>query len=254
MTEKNRKILNATPYTAPDGTVMKSKTEVRIYQALLALGITPLYEEETFVYWKGPRPTVAFYDMETNPNSKNYRHLRKNMKKLVDITYTPDFTFMLDGVKIIIEVKGFENDLFPMKKKMFRAFLETLDYPVVYAEIFTKRQLLEFMEELKKVLPQLKEKKNMIIDVRPTSHNCKAVFYDGTNIAEVIALLGCEEAIRERFKQTPEQYQESGEQLVYTPLYDWFVIEQNQYLVNDNGIIHLFHDDAKFKEKYEEVK
>lgn len=70
------------------------------------------------------------------------------MKALQDITYTPDFTFRYDKYLVIIEVKGIENDQFPLRKKLFRAYLETLDYPVVFAEIFTIKQLNEFMHEL----------------------------------------------------------------------------------------------------------
>lgn len=142
MTE-NRRILGATPYVAFDGTQMRSKLETRVYQWLYDFGFEPKYEEETFTYWEGPRPTVPFYDLDKT------RHAHRNMKKLVDMKYTPDFTFTYNGVKIIIEAKGIENDQFPIRKKLFRAYLETLDYPVVYAEIYTKRQLKEFIDILK---------------------------------------------------------------------------------------------------------
>ena len=138
----NKKILNTHPETAKDGTKMKSKLEVRIYETLQKMGIQPAYEGEVFTYWTGIRPTVPFYDKSKTG------HNRLNMKKLISMNYTPDFVFIYKGTKVIIEVKGFENDQFPIRKKLFRAFLETLDYPVVYAEIFTKRQLLEFMNTL----------------------------------------------------------------------------------------------------------
>lgn len=139
----NKKILNATPVVSKDGIQMKSKVELRIYNTLKDLGFNPLYESESFTYWEGLKPNVHFYDMGKN------HHVRKNMKKLISMKYTPDFTFEYDGIKVIIEVKGWENDQFSIRKKMFRGYLETLEYPVVYAEIFTKRQLLEFIELLK---------------------------------------------------------------------------------------------------------
>ena len=71
------------------------------------------------------------------------------MKKLIDMKYTPDFVFEYKGIKVLIEVKGWANDQFAIRKKLFRAYLDSLDIKVVYAEIFTKRQLLEFIEELK---------------------------------------------------------------------------------------------------------
>lgn len=140
---ENRRIKNATPYVAFDGTQMRSKLETRVYKWLYDLGFRPRYESETFTYWKGPRPTVPFYDLDKT------RHNRLNMDKLYDMKYTPDFIFEYGGTKIIIEAKGVENDQFPIRKKLFRAYLETIDYPVIYAEIYTKRQLNEFINELK---------------------------------------------------------------------------------------------------------
>jgi hypothetical protein len=140
---ENRRIIGATPYRAFDGTWMRSKLETRIYKWLYDLGFSPQYESETFITWVGPRPTVPFYDLSKT------RHNQLNMKKLIDIRYTPDFIMMYKGIKVIIEAKGIENDQFPIRKKLFRAFLETVDYPVIYAEIYTKRQLNEFINELK---------------------------------------------------------------------------------------------------------
>jgi hypothetical protein len=140
---ENRRIRGATPFIAFDGTQTRSKLETRVYKWLYDLGLNPQYESETFTYWVGPRPTVPFYDLSKT------RHNQLNMKKLVDMNYTPDFIFEYNGTKVIIEAKGIENDQFPIRKKLFRAYLETLDYPVVFAEIYTKRQLLEFINELR---------------------------------------------------------------------------------------------------------
>lgn len=149
---KNRKILNATPVTSDTGIQMKSKAELMVYRTLMSRGIVPIYEGETFTYWKGMKPTIPFYDISKD------RRLRRNMKKLIDMKYTPDFVFMYRGTKVIIEVKGFENDQFSIRKKMFRRYLETVGYPVVYAEIFTKRQLMEFLDELDRICPLKGEK------------------------------------------------------------------------------------------------
>ena len=139
----NRKILNATPVIARDGIQLKSKMERTVYHTLLDYGFDVHYEPETFTYWEGFYPTVPFYDKDTK------RNLRNNHKKILGMKYTPDFIFIYNGIKVLIEVKGWENDQFAIRKKMFRKYLETLDYPVIYAEIFSKRQLLEFIETLK---------------------------------------------------------------------------------------------------------
>ena len=138
----NRKVLNATPVIAKDGTHLKSKMERTVYETLLNLGYDVKYEPESFTYWTGFYPTVPFFDLDKK------RKLRKNSKKLISMAYTPDFIFMHNDTKVIIEVKGWENDQFAIRKKLFRAYLETVPYKVVYAEIFTKRQLLEFLNVL----------------------------------------------------------------------------------------------------------
>ena len=139
----NRRILNATPVVAPDGTQLKSKLERTVYITLQELGLNPKYESETFTYWTGIKPKTPFYELGKN------RHNCLNMKKLIDMKYTPDFIFEYKGTKVLIEVKGWANDQFAIRKKLFRAYLDSLDIKVIYAEIFTKRQLLEFIEELK---------------------------------------------------------------------------------------------------------
>lgn len=151
MTE-NRKIKNATPKTV-DGIEMKSKAEVMTYETLKAYGFNPKYEEKTFVLEEGFRPTVRFYDLDKT------RHLKLNMDKVRDITYTPDFVFMCNDIEVIVEVKGFQNDVYPVKKKLFRKHLETLDYPVIYVEIHSKRQLKEFIAELNSIKDDYRSKR-----------------------------------------------------------------------------------------------
>lgn len=138
----SQRIRNATP-TIYNGIEFKSKIEVMVYRTLFENGFAPQYEAETFHYWEGFRPTVPCYELGKD------RHLYLNKKKLIGIKYTPDFVFWHNGTKVIIEAKGKANDLYPLKKKLFRAYLETLDYPVIFAEIHTKRQLLEFINEIR---------------------------------------------------------------------------------------------------------
>lgn len=139
---ENKKIRNAR-HIVFDGIEFKSVTEKTLYRALKELGHNPVYEGMTFTYWTGPRPKTHFYD-----RNNSTRHNQLNMTKLVDMKYTPDFTFYYKDILVIIEAKGFENDQFPIRKKLFRAYLDTLTEPIVYAEIFTKRQLLEFLHTI----------------------------------------------------------------------------------------------------------
>ena len=139
----NKKIIGATAKEY-DGIKFKSQLEVAIYKVLLQEGFKPKYEEEKYIIWKGFIPKVPFYNKD-----KATRLLKIESGKLRDITYTPDFTFEYKNHLIIIEAKGFENDTFPIKKKLFRGLLEKMETSVIYLEVYTKKQLLQAIEILK---------------------------------------------------------------------------------------------------------
>lgn len=123
----------------------KSQLEAMVYRTLLQAGFKPEYETHTYVIWSGFRPTVPFYTRDKKKRTV------LNLKKTIDITYTPDFYMEYEGLKIIIEAKGQVNDVFPYKFKMFRKYIEELpdkdDYIIL--EVFTKKQLMEFIEIIK---------------------------------------------------------------------------------------------------------
>ena len=145
MEKANKKIRNATPKEF-NGIKFKSILEVMVYKTLLSVGFEPLYEKNKFVIWQGLYPSVPFYDKDVTT-----RMLKLNKKKIIDITYTPDFTFEYNKRLIIIEVKGFENDVFPVKKKLFRKSLEETHPEALFFEIYTKKQLLQAIEIIKKL-------------------------------------------------------------------------------------------------------
>lgn len=140
---ENKKIKGATPLVV--GNIkFKSKIEASVYKHLLQAGFNPMYEGIKFTLWKGFKPTVPFY-------TKVNRYNALNMKKTIDITYTPDFTFIYNDRLIIIEVKGIQNDVFPYKFKMFRGMLEREPYVgnTLLFEIFSIKQLKECIEIIK---------------------------------------------------------------------------------------------------------
>jgi len=146
---KNKKIINAT-HTESFNINFKSKLEERLYAALLELGIQPAYEEITFTLITKFKPTVPFYNY-----SRRSRELTLDNKMLRSITYTPDFTFTFNNVFVIIEAKGFENDVFPVKRKLFRKYLEdyqkTINIPIMFFEVRTKRELLKAIKIVKNI-------------------------------------------------------------------------------------------------------
>lgn len=140
---ENKKIKNATQNTV-DGIEFKSRLEAMIYKVLKENGFDPKYEPWKFTIWEGYRPKVPFYDRDSKTGL-----LKNNTTKLIDMTYTPDFCFDYGNLFVIVEAKGLENDRFPIKKKLFRKSLEEWKTPVIYFEIYSKKQLLQAIEIIK---------------------------------------------------------------------------------------------------------
>lgn len=140
----NRKIINATPMKV--GKIQfKSTTEARVYKTLKESGFDPKYEPVTFTIWKGFYPTVPFLTKDKKGN------LVPGGTKLQSMHYTPDFIMKYKGYTVIVEVKGFENDVFPYKFKIFRKYMETHSRggKVILAMIYSKKMALQLADYLK---------------------------------------------------------------------------------------------------------
>lgn len=139
----NKKIKNATQ-VIQSGIKFDSKLETMVYNTLVSLNYNPQHEPTTYILWEGFRPTIPFYTM----NRQKCTVLTN--RKLVNITYTPDFYFEYKGLKVIVEAKGMMNDVFPYKFKMFRKLLESYpdkdDYVIFI--VYSKKQLLESLKIL----------------------------------------------------------------------------------------------------------
>lgn len=144
---ENKRIKGATPLVVND-IKFKSKIEASVYNHLLQSGFNPVYEGMKFTLWEGFKPTVPFYTKKGKDNVLNNT-------KTIDITYTPDFTFIYNGILVIIEVKGLQNDVFPYKFKMFRKILEEKPYKnnTLLFEIFSIKQLKECIDIIKSYDP-----------------------------------------------------------------------------------------------------
>lgn len=154
MTE-NKKVKNAQSKVY-NGIKFKSLSEIMVYKTLIDEGFKPAYEQNTYTIWEGLTPTIPFYTKNKyKKRNKNIHILSdstvKDTRKLTNITYTPDFVFTYKDKFIFVEVKGFSNDLFPYKFKMFRKLLESYADHDKYEiwEVFTKKQLMDCIKNLK---------------------------------------------------------------------------------------------------------
>ena len=126
---KNKKIRNATPLEI-DGIQFKSKLEAFCYRHLKENKIENEYEKNTFILI-----TPFIY----------------NGEKIRACTYTPDFV----GSTWVIEVKGFSNDTFPIKNKMFKKHL--LDNNILY-DLYLPRNQKEVLESIQSIKSKLNKK------------------------------------------------------------------------------------------------
>lgn len=133
----NNKVKNAQIIVYNEIT-FKSKLDLMAYKLLEEKGFKPQYEQNTFIIWQGFKPVVPFF------TKNKARQIINNNKKLINITYTPDIYFEYRGYKVIIEMKGFTNDVYPIKVKLFRKYIEQLQDSNNYLlfELYTKQQLL----------------------------------------------------------------------------------------------------------------
>lgn len=123
---ENKKIKNATP-TIYKGVQYRSKLEVRFAMMLDAEKIPFAYEEETWVV----------LDKQT--------YMGKTIRC---VTYTPDFIIG----NVVVEVKGFRNDVFPLKRKLIIKFINENRPGTFFFEAKTvadMRMVVDFIKRLK---------------------------------------------------------------------------------------------------------
>lgn len=120
----NRKIKNAKEFFA-DGIKFKSKLEMKAYKILKENGLSPKYEAEKVVLFNGFKPSKTWYIDGVPQVTK-----KGNNKKLIDWCYTPDFKIELNDHVAYFEIKGFPNDVYPYKRKLFLEYID--DIPKTY--------------------------------------------------------------------------------------------------------------------------
>ena len=110
---KNQKVKNATPSTY-NGINFDSKLEMFCYQKLLENNIKSTYNEITYTL-------VEKYDYLGYEYPEKKTPLGNFRRVVLPVTYTPDFVIQEN---IVIECKGFADNKFPIKWKMFKKQLQ----------------------------------------------------------------------------------------------------------------------------------
>lgn len=152
----NKKIKNATTVEYA-GISFRSTSEKNMYKKLISLGITPEYEPDHFILLEKITPSKAWYidGIPVNTKSKNPETgkmdiLTDKPQSLQDWEYTPDFKIKMGDLIFYIEAKGFPNDLWPYKRKMFLHYIQKLPNTYFF-EVHSTRGLLTSVEVMKKL-------------------------------------------------------------------------------------------------------
>lgn len=163
VSKANRKIKGATQVEYK-GIVFMSQSELDCYLLLESSGLDFGYEDSTFKIIESKR-TDLLYVYESRSSVKAGRTKSGKCKKIFSLykaskqaesTYTPDFTIRSKDGKIVVyvEFKGFENDIFPTKKKLFFMKLQEmmeLDNSVEYRYAYI-RTISEFNKLIKMIM------------------------------------------------------------------------------------------------------
>lgn len=119
---KNKKIKNASP-NVKDGINFRSKLELYCYEKLKEADIDFVYEGRTFTIMQ----PFVFGGREFSRGrirGSQKKGLVEKKGHVFGMTYTPDFVGSYkDGGRFIIETKGWPNDAFPLRWKVFKRYL-----------------------------------------------------------------------------------------------------------------------------------
>lgn len=145
-----------------DNIKFRSILEKSCYKKLMLSSLNFTYESEKIVLWEGIKlDKTIFYAPKKIGNGKYSKLIEKQERALVNITYTPDFIVTFGNYKIYFDVKGKENDTYPIKKKMFLKVLENRSDGLCYMffEPHSVGQLLQAIEIIKNIKNE-SDKKN----------------------------------------------------------------------------------------------
>jgi len=148
---RNKKVKNARP-TVADGIRFKSKLEAVCYRKLVSNGFEPEYENKKFVLFNGfkMRDDVHVY-MPRRQRCKAHELMEEYKKKILPITYTPDFYLNVNGINVFIETKGQPNDAYPIKRKMFFCALNGNNDQTIFFEPHNEAQIDQLITMLREL-------------------------------------------------------------------------------------------------------
>ena len=124
------------------GLDFKSNLELHCYKKLEEAKVPVKYEKKTFTIFPAMVYPLACYEGTT-------KKLYNKGSKIRPITYTPDFVDPKG--KFIIETKGYANESFPLRWKLFKKHLKENNHHYVLFMPRNKKQVDEVVELIKQL-------------------------------------------------------------------------------------------------------
>lgn len=119
--KRNKKIRNAKE-VIEDGIKFKSIFERNAYLKFKEANLNAIYSNEKFKIFN----EFILNNVNGFISSNKLKKTLLNMK-VRGITYTPDFIIKTEKNYYVIEIKGFRNDVYPVKLKFILNYLENLN-------------------------------------------------------------------------------------------------------------------------------
>lgn len=148
----NKKIKNTNPKEY-ENIKFRSTLECSCYKKLKSSNLDFEYESEKIILWDGTKLNNTKFYAPNKCGFKYNKFITLQTRKLINITYTPDFVVYYKDYKIYFDVKGKENDVYPLKKKMFLKILEERNdgYKYMFFEPHSVGQMLESIKIIKEL-------------------------------------------------------------------------------------------------------
>ena len=151
----NKKIRGATSIEYND-IRFRSHLEYYCYKHLEASGLKFEYEPDRFTIWEGLKlKFVEVFAPRKLGLGRYEKEMMKSNRALLSTTYTPDFRVNYKEYIIYFDVKGKENDVYPLKKKMFLRHLEEIasnsDKKYIFFEPHSVGQMKQAIELIKEL-------------------------------------------------------------------------------------------------------
>ncbi len=150
---ENKRIIGAT-ITEYKDIKFRSKLEYSCYKKLEASNLTFSYESEKITLWEGVKLNkTSVYAPKKLGLGRYNKSLELQTRALLNMTYTPDFIVIKNNYKIYFDVKGKENDTYPIKKKMFLKILELREdnWNYMFFEPHNIKQMLQAIEIIRQL-------------------------------------------------------------------------------------------------------